>query len=982
MPKTLAEIFHKYTATPAEYAILSAGVGENVRADRERKLIEVRASFPYVINKPELYELEEKIRAAYEVNSVRILPIYDSSLFSSDYIPQVIMEAERVGVVSRGFFIGHKYALNGNELIIDIPSTDGGVDVMYKAKTNEVIENIVRSEFSVELQVTINREDGFDDVYEQMQKSHEQTLAQIRQQSIEHAKEIAAQKEAEKEEEQPPKKEVTALSDGGTFEAETDDIHHIGNCRFDISESQLVYGKEFKILPKPMRDLVEPMTNIVVLGQVIAVEDKQTRNGDKTILNISLSDHDASVMVKMITDNESAAAIKKAATANKVKRKKGTTAVEFFYSALAVKGNLKKDNFDNELTLSPHSIATVKLLRREDNAPKKRVELHLHTNLSRMDATIWPGDVIETAKRWGMPAVAITDHGNVQAYPEAMEAQKSNDMKVIYGMEAYFVDDTARAVYGSSDATFDDEYVIFDTETTGLSVHTCALTEIGAVLVRDGKVVEEFCTYVDPGMPIPERVVELTGISDDMVKGAPDPEAAVSAFLDFCGDRMLIAHNAGFDIGFIRAVCSEYKIPFENPYLDTVSLSRYINPDLKKHKLDTLAEYYNLGEFNHHRASDDARMLAEIFFCMVDKMKTEGINDFESMSNTMSESADPLKLKPYHMIILAKDMTGLKNLYKLVSKSYLEYLRMTPRIPKTVLNEHREGLIIGSACVAGELYKAILENKPDSELEQIADYYDYLEIMPDCNNMFLVRNGEVADVEALHEINRKIISIGKKLNKPVCATCDAHVMERSDDIYRQILLAVKKMGDDESGLYFRTTEEMLDEFKYLGDELAYEVVVENTNLINDQIERIQPIPDGTFTPKMEGAEEDLQRMCWERAHELYGEQLPPEVENRLARELESIIKNGFAVLYMIAQKLVAYSESEGYLVGSRGSVGSSFVASMGGISEVNPLQPHYRCPKCKHSDFSVGEGFGCGVDMPDAVCPVCGTQYVKDGFNI
>ncbi len=982
MAKTLADVFHKYKATPAELAILSIGVAESVRADRERKLIEVRASFPHIVNKLELYELEEKVRAAYEVNSVRILPVYDSHLFNSDYISQVILEAERIGVVSRGFFEGHKYSYEAGKLIIDIPSTDGGVDVMYKAKTNEVIENIIKSEFSLNVDVTINREEGFESVYEQMLRNHEQTLAQIRQQSIDHAKEIAAQKEAEKEDEPAPRKEVTSLSEGGSFEAETDYIYNIGNCRFDISEAQYVYGKEFNINPTPLRDLTEPQSGVVVIGQVIAVEDKLTRNGDKTILSISLSDHDASIMVKMITDNESASAIKKAATANKVKRKKGTTAVEFFYSALAVKGNLKRDNFDNELTLSPHSIASVKLLRREDNAPKKRVELHLHTNLSRMDATIWPGDIIETAKRWGMPAVAITDHGNVQAYPEAMEAQKANDMKVIYGMEAYFVDDTARAVYGNCDATFDDEYVVFDTETTGLSVQTCSLTEIGAVLVKDGRVVDEFCTYVYPGAPIPERIVELTGITDDMVKGAPTPEEAVKSFLEFCGGRMLIAHNAGFDISFIRTVCDKCKMTFDNPYLDTVALSRYINPELKKHKLDILADYYNLGEFNHHRASDDARMLAEIFFCMVDKMKREGIGDFETMSNAMSEGADPLKLKPNHMIILAKNMVGLKNLYKLVSKSYLDYLRINPRIPKTVLNEHREGLIIGSACVAGELYKAILENKPYSELLEIADYYDYLEIMPDCNNMFLVRRGEVADVEALHEINRTIIKLGKELGKPVCATCDAHVMEKSDDIYRQILLSVKKMGEEDSGLYFRTTEEMLKEFEYLGEDLAYEVVVENTNLINDQIEKIQPIPDGTFTPKMEGAEEDLQRMCWERAHELYGEDLPEEVESRLSRELDSIIKNGFAVLYMIAQKLVAYSESEGYLVGSRGSVGSSFVASMGGISEVNPLQPHYRCPKCKHSEFITDGSVGSGFDLPPKNCPNCDIDMIRDGHDI
>ncbi len=977
MSKTLKQLFIKYNPSGKFIRVLEEGEVISARVDKEKKYIEVTAHFPEIVNKPTLYDLEKALCEAYGVNLVKILPKYDSSVFTTDYFPQVIMEAERVGIVSRGFFDGFTYRFDGNVINVEVSSTDGGVHMLSEAKTGEIIANIIKSEFSLDFTVRIEKNDKFEEAYERMLREQKEELLKQREKSFAEAKKMAQPAEEEKQLEH-----VSSLSDSEVTFSSEGSVYSSGNCRFDISSPVFIYGKEFEIEPVPIRSLTEPKTSVTVLGQVVCVEDKVTRKGDKTIINISLTDHDSSIMLKTLLDNDSAKSVLSAINEKKYKKEKGKTSVIFYDTALAVKGRLKNDEFDNELIIAPDSIATVELLKREDKAEKKRVELHLHTNLSRMDSTIWPGDAITSACRWGMPAVAITDHGNVQAYPEAQEFQKKTGMKVIYGMEAYFVDDTARALYGSANAPFDGEYIVFDTETTGLSVYTCALTEIGAVLVRGGEVVDEFCTYVDPGMPIPEKITELTGINDEMVKGAPSAREAVKSFLEFCGDRILIAHNAGFDIGFIRAVCSDNKIPFNNTYLDTVALSRYLNPELKKHKLDVLADYYKLGEFNHHRASDDAKMLAEIFFCMVNKLNEEGINDFTSMANAMSSSGDPLKLRPNHMIILVKNKVGLKNLYKLVSKSYLEYLHKTPRIPKTVLNEYREGLIIGSACVYGELYSAILDNRPYSDLMKIAGYYDYLEIQPDCNNMFLVREGRVDSVEKLHDINRQIIKLGEKLGKPVVATCDAHFLEKSDEIYRKVLMSVKGMDEEESGLYFRTTDEMLEEFEYLGKEKAYEVVVENTNLINDMIEKIQPIPDGTFTPKMEGAEEDLQNLCWTKAHELYGENLPHEVEDRLSRELDSIIKHGFAVLYMIAQKLVSFSEGQGYLVGSRGSVGSSFVASMAGISEVNPLQPHYRCPKCKYSRFISDGSVGSGFDLPPENCPECGTELVRDGHDI
>ncbi|MBE6632655.1 MAG: PolC-type DNA polymerase III, partial [Ruminococcaceae bacterium] len=777
---------------------------------------------------------------------------------------------------------------------------------------------------------------------------------------------------AEKENETAPKSSSVFSEEVKTF-SEEGSIVKVGYKTYDISEPEFCGEKPFLLKIVPISELNVSVKNIVTVGTVFQVDSRTTFSGEKTIFTLGLTDKTASINIKVSMPTEEA---------------KGFSGKFKAGASVAVKGSVKADKFDGELLINanPDDFAFIKSIERADNAPVKRVELHLHTNMSAMDATAEPEDVVKMANRFGHPAVAITDHGNVQAFQKIIGVCAKLKQKVILGMEAYFVDDTARAVYGDiSGGNFEDEFIVFDIETTGLSPVNCGITEIGAVRVKGGEVLERFNTFVDPEMPIPEEITRLTGIDDSMVEGAPKTEEAVNNFLKFAGDKLLIAHNANFDVGFIRKACDDYKIPFTNSYLDTVAMSRYVNPELKKHKLDYLAEYFKLGGFNHHRASDDAEMLAAIFFCMTEKLKKQGVYSIEGMVFDMSEKTDPLKLKTNHMIILVKNKIGLKNLYKLVSFGYLKYFKGVPRIPKSVLEHHREGLIIGSACSEGELFKAMLDNKPKSELLKIARFYDYLEIQPICNNRYMIAKGIAKDDTDLQNFNRRIIELAKDTGKLVCATCDAHFLNKEDEIRRKILLAGMKFSDfnKDSGIYYRTTEEMLEEFSYLGEEMAYRVVVENTNKINDMIEAdIRPFPDGTFTPKMEGAEEDLQRLCYEKAQSMYGDPLPKIVADRLDKELTSIIKNGFAVLYMIAQKLVAYSESQGYLVGSRGSVGSSFVASMSGISEVNPLPPHYWCKKCKYSDFDNEAGAGSGFDLPAKKCPVCGEELCRDGHDI
>ena len=973
-------IFSKYSQSADERSILDMAENVRTKIDRDKRIVEINCEFPQIIPKKDLYQIEESIRAAYELNFVRLIPRYPGELFTKSYMREVMYELQRVGAVSRGFFNEYDCRISGEHIEIEISFNNGGVELLYSAKTNEIISNIIYGEFGRRFSVDIKQDSSCDvgDGFFAGQLAELEKQARSAQVELAHQRAFRHENDEQTVVEETPDKDferIATLSAKDVVCEQSENNFHIGGKYFDVSSPEFIIGDEFQIVdPTPIRNIDGPRKNIVVLGEVFGIESKETRRGDKLILTFAVTDKDSSIYIKLVSTKEELEPYL-------TNIKEGMT--------IAIYGYSKIDTFDKEPVLYPNAVAKIKQKYRMDNAPEKRVELHCHTQMSSMDAIIPPKELVRRAHDWGHKAVAITDHGNVQAFPLAMDEAEKIGMKVIYGIENYFVDDTARVLYGDNlenflQTDFDAEYCVFDIETTGLSPQSCKITEIGAVIVKKGEVIDKFDTFTDPEVHIPENITKLTSITDEMVAGAPKNADAVREFLKFAGNRILVAHNASFDTSFIRKVAQDNQIEFTVPYMDTVALSRYANPELKNHKLDTIAEYFNLGDFHHHRACDDAEMLGMILIKLFDKIKNEGASNLAEMQNLMSEHSDPLKLKPYHQIILVKNLAGMKNLYKIISKSYLNYYKKVPRTPKSLITEHREGLVIGSACEAGELYQAILTNKTQNEIEEIANFYDYLEIQPLCNNQFMLDKEIVNSKEELMEINRKIYELGKKLGKPVVATCDAHFFDEDDEITRKILLAGQKFADADRDvhLFFRTTDEMLKEFEYLGEEAAREVVITNTNLIADMIEDPRPIPKGTYTPNLEGSEEELQRRCWTRAKELYGDPLPEIVSTRLDKELTSIIKHGFAVLYMIAQKLVQYSEEQGYLVGSRGSVGSSFVASMSGISEVNPLPPHYYCKKCKYSEFITDGSVGSGFDLPDKKCPVCGEQLTGDGHDI
>ena len=749
----------------------------------------------------------------------------------------------------------------------------------------------------------------------------------------------------------------------------------------------VIYGRDFEGDAIPLENIKGEMGEVIIRCQVMDVEAREIRN-EKTILIFPVTDFTDSITVKMFLRNEQVPEVKEHV-------KKG--------AFLKLRGVTTIDRFDSELTIG--SVTGIKKIAsfassRMDTSPQKRVELHCHTKMSDMDGVTDAKALVKRAYEWGHKAIAITDHGVVQSFPEANHCfdawggcvPKDSDFKVLYGMEAYLVDDEKGMVTNGKGQRLDGSFVVFDIETTGFSPLTCKIIEIGAVRVENGEITDRFSTFVNPKVPIPFRIEQLTSINDGMVMGAPPIEEVLPEFLKFCDGAVMVAHNADFDMSFIIENCHRKGLPDDFTYVDTVGMARFLLPALNRFKLDTVAKAVGVNLQHHHRAVDDAECTAHIFVKFVEMLSEREIYDVDALNSQGAVSINTIKKLPtYHAIILVKNETGRINLYKLVSQSHLTYYHRRPRVPKSLFKKLKEGLIIGSACEAGELYQALLRNAPEQEIARLVNFYDYLEIQPLGNNHFMIadeKNDMVNSEEDLKELNRKIVKLGEQFQKPVVATCDVHFMDPQDEVYRRIIMAGNGFSDadDQAPLYLRTTEEMLEEFAYLGSEKAEEVVITNTNKIADMIEKISPIHPDKFPPVIENSDQDLKDICFKKAHEMYGDPLPQIVEDRLNRELNSIISNGYAVMYIIAQKLVWKSNDDGYLVGYRGSVGSSLAATMSGITEVNPLPPHYICDNCKYSDFDSPEvkkySGMAGCDMPDKVCPKCGTKMTKAGFDI
>lgn len=963
--KTIGEIFATQLDLKLNKDVADGLLCSDIVLNKTARIMTINVFFEKLISGAELFKLEEAIKnSKLQLTSVFVVPHFPKELFDPSYFQDLVAQVKRKIPSINGTLKDADVQIYGNNLRISLKN--GGKAILDEKGFDQYLANLIKEEFSIDFNITydgVTVIDKDNKVYVENQKNVEEKIHRENVEKMNHFfdEESDASANIKEKREDSLKTEIEIRKD------------EFLKPQIIKSTIRPFYGPTIKGTIEPLNTISLDTGKAVVWGDVFSVEQKVTKRGDKNIFNFDITDYSGSITVKVFGP------IKETAILGDLK--KGST--------LVVSGDVEYDRYASEIVINARSIGTAQKVQVVDKAPKKRVELHLHTNMSQMDGLSSAKDLVTRAAQWGHPAVAITDHGVAQAYPEAMNAAErvnkdEEKIKVLYGTEAYFMDDLVESVSGASGEELNGTFICFDIETTGLSAAKDKITEIGAVKVVNGEITDTFSTFANPEIPIPARITELTGITDAMVKDAPSQSEAVSAFLEFAQDNVLVAHNAPFDMSFIKRACENMGEHRDFTSIDTVAISRAILPDIKNCKLDTVAKYLRLGDFNHHRATDDATILAHIFINLCTRLKDDFNITKTSEINTQIAGGDFKKLPTYHQIILVKNQTGLKNLYKLISYAHLNYFYKKPRIPKSELVKLREGLIIGSACYAGQVMQAIIQGKPWGEVKNIASFYDYLEIQPDGNNMFLLREGICKSVEDLRDMNRQIIKLGKELNKPVVATCDVHFLDPNDAEYRKILMAGQgyKDADQQAPLYLRTTAEMLEEFAYLGSEKAYEVVVENTNKIADSIDSVRPIPTGNFPPFIDGAEEQLNSITWQRAKEKYGDPLPEIVKARLEKELTSINKYGFSVLYMTAQKLVADSEAHGYLVGSRGSVGSSFVATMSGISEVNPLCPHYVCSKCKYSEFITDGSFGSGFDLPPKKCPECGEELERDGHEI
>ncbi len=922
---------------------------KSLTADKTENKVIATLFSERLLEPSELRVAEDVIAERYKLSSALLVPTYPAELLGEEYFNLLDLRLRQEFPSATGYLSGAEWSFDKDEGILRL-KLRSGINGFFNTCVS-YIKRAFESEFSMHIDVEI--ETGSEGDAEARER-----VEMLRRQIEEEAKLSAQRPKTEKTAPEPvaaPKKEKFRRAKS-----------------LNEEKGEVILGKPFFSDYVAINTIEEISGDISIKGEVFATECKTFENRGVAIFSFDMTDYTGSVRVvvrNIKLDNlpEVESKLKKGAFVH-------------------VYGMSQYDSYLKDNIIRPKNIMIGKAKKREDNAPEKRVELHLHTNMSTMDG-ITPADkLIARAAEWGHRAIAITDHGVVQAYPDAMKSASKLGIKILYGVEAYYGGSRdASIVTGDVTSDLDGEYVCFDIETTGLYKKTCKIIEIAAVILRNGEVCERFQTYVNPNCAIPEKITELTGITNGMVAGAPTIEKALSDFLEFAGDRPFAAHNADFDIGFIAQACQELGIEREFNYIDSLEFSRRLLPDIKNHKLDTVAKELKLPKFEHHRALDDAVTVAfilrSLFAIVREKFKIHLADKLNAIS---ASSKAKEKMNRYHMIILVKNYVGLKNLYKLISISHLEYYNKRPIIPKHVLEKHREGLIIGSACEAGELYGAVVEGKRRSDLLKLAEFYDFLEIQPVGNNAFMLANGIASSEESIRDFNRTIISLGEELNIPVVATGDVHFLEPHDELYRRVIMASKNFSDadNQAPLYLKTTDEMLSEFSYLGEEKAYEVVVKNTNMIADMCEDIRPIPKGQFPPAIEGSKEELKRLCYDKVYELYGDEPDGVIKERLEYELSKILGNNFDVMYIIAQKLVTKSVSDGYLVGSRGSVGSSFVAFLSGITEVNALPAHYRCAKCKHVEFDDSGKFATGADLPDKECPICGEMMHKDGFNI
>ncbi len=918
----------------------------------ERKLRANIRPLEYVVSS-ERRRFEETVKSALKLNGTEFNFCFDAACLSEDAAKDVLAEILPQYPLQAFYFEGASLSVYKD--VIRIKLAHGGVGAVMEAGIDKSFARRINALFGTDI-----------DVVPEGEMEAERIAAPYVPEEVVLPRVQEFREEPQKVSVPGPKAEPRQRIKTGHKPTSDMPVY--------LDSAQVLYGKPIGVFPTKQIDITPDDGEIVVWGEISDFKLVPTKRGTSKRLEFIMTDYTNARKVKAYIENSKLGELENLKDGD----------------CLLVRGNLKLDEYDkwdHDYFINPRDISKLEKYEEKDEAEEKRVELHAHTNMSMLDATAAASDLIKRANKWGHKAIAITDHGVLQAYPDAMNAsdgikKSGGDFKVIYGVEGYLVDDTETAASGNGSFSPDGDFVVFDLETTGFYASSCSIIEIGAVKLSGRQVVGRFSTFVNPGVAIPANITELTGIDDRMVAGAPDEKSAVADFLKFCRGCTLVAHNAAFDLSFISSAARRMNVEFAPDSIDTVALARVLLPELKNHKLDTVVKALNLGNFNHHRADADAEILSNVFLKLIDMVAKKG--DISSLPalNAALGTTDVKFLKRHHIILLVKNMVGLKNLYKLVSHSNIHTFHKLPLMPRTVIDKYREGIIIGSACEQGELFRAVLEDRPEEELLKIASYYDYLEIQPDGNNAFMLREGIVQSNEDLHRINRTIISLGDKLGKLTVATGDVHFLNKRDEVLRRIIMAGKGFDDADyqPPLYLKTTQEMLSDFSYLG-ERAKEVVVTNTNLIADMIENIRPIPKGLYPPGIEGAKEILTNVTMEKAHSIYGEELPELVQARLDKELGSIIGNGFEVMYVTAQKLVADSEAHGYYVGSRGSVGSSFVATMMGISEVNPLPAHYNCPNCHYTEFP-DNGVESGFDLEPKDCPKCGTRLNSDGQNI